>query len=134
VTQKGYFVYRPTSCSRSARSGVVGARLRDVGRVKKVLDTGMIDAKKVGLVGHSWGGYETTFIATQTDRFAAAVAGGTADELASSYGRSIWKQRGPETNHAEVGQDGWRALYEIRRLTSATRTVYFANKLKPHCC
>ncbi|SPE35273.1 hypothetical protein SBA6_420008 [Candidatus Sulfopaludibacter sp. SbA6] len=40
---------------------------------KKVLDTGMIDPTRVGLVGHSWGGFGTSFGMTQSDLFAAGV-------------------------------------------------------------
>ena len=43
--------------------------------VTKVLETGMIDPKHVGLVGHSWGGYEASYIPTRTRIFAASVAG-----------------------------------------------------------
>lgn len=38
-----------------------------------------------GLIGHSFGGYETDFIVTQTDLFAAAVAGSAATDLSSFY-------------------------------------------------
>lgn len=53
---------------------------------KKVLDTGMIDPTRVGLVGHSWGGFGTSFGMTQSDLFAAGVAGGPLTVLVSSYG------------------------------------------------
>ena len=43
--------------------------------VKKVLEMGVADPAKVGIVGHSWGGFDTTFLATHTKLFAAGVAG-----------------------------------------------------------
>ncbi len=43
--------------------------------VEEVLKTGMIDPAKIGLTGHSWGAYQTTFVIIQTDIFNAAVAG-----------------------------------------------------------
>lgn len=41
----------------------------------KLLNIPQADSKKVGLIGHSFGGYETNFIATQSDRFAAYISG-----------------------------------------------------------
>jgi dipeptidyl aminopeptidase/acylaminoacyl peptidase len=35
----------------------------------------MIDTKHIGLIGHSFGGYETNYIITKTKIFAAAVSG-----------------------------------------------------------
>lgn len=44
-----------------------------------------VDEDKLGLIGHSFGGYETAFIITQTDRFKAAVAGNGVFNLYSNY-------------------------------------------------
>ena len=33
--------------------------------------TGIVDGDKLGLHGHSWGGYQTAFLVTQTNRFKA---------------------------------------------------------------
>jgi dipeptidyl aminopeptidase/acylaminoacyl peptidase len=38
--------------------------------VKKVIELGYADPKHIGLQGHSWGGYQSSFIVTQTDMFA----------------------------------------------------------------
>ena len=43
--------------------------------VQKLVDMGVADPKKLGLHGHSWGGYGTAYMVTQTNMFAAAVAG-----------------------------------------------------------
>ena len=81
-------------------------------------------------MGHSWGGYETTFLLTQTDMFAAGVAGGPLTNLASSYGEIYWNSGGPETNHAEVGQERMEVpLYEDPQAYIRNSAVYFANKL-----
>ncbi|HLK66404.1 MAG TPA: prolyl oligopeptidase family serine peptidase [Bryobacteraceae bacterium] len=130
-TERGYFVYRPDITFRPREPGISALDCVTSG-VKKVLETGMVDAKKVGLVGHSWGGYETTFIATQTDMFAAAVAGGPLTNLASSYGEIYWNSGGPETDHAETGQERMEVpLYEDPQAYIRNSAVYFANKLHP---
>jgi dipeptidyl aminopeptidase/acylaminoacyl peptidase len=45
-----------------------------------------IDDKKIGIRGHSYGGYMTMWAETQTDRFAAAVAGAGLSDWQSYYG------------------------------------------------
>ena len=45
-----------------------------------------IDAKRIGLRGHSYGGYMTMWAETQTERFAAAVAGAGISDWLSYYG------------------------------------------------
>ena len=35
----------------------------------KAIKTGVIDADKIGITGHSWGGYQTAFLITQTNMF-----------------------------------------------------------------
>ncbi|HVR30020.1 MAG TPA: prolyl oligopeptidase family serine peptidase [Thermoanaerobaculia bacterium] len=52
--------------------------------------TGVVDPERVGLHGHSWGGYQTAFLVTQTDRFAAAVAAAPLTNLISMYSSIYW--------------------------------------------
>ena len=58
--------------------------------VEKVLGMGFIDAKRVGIQGHSWGGYEITYMITQTDLFAAVEAGASVSNMTSAYGGIRW--------------------------------------------
>jgi dipeptidyl aminopeptidase/acylaminoacyl peptidase len=129
-SQKGYFVLRPDITFRPRDPGI-SALDCVTAAVKKALESGMVDARKVGLVGHSWGGYETTFILTQSNLFAAGVAGGPLTNLSSSYGEIYWNSGGPETNHVEVGQERMEVpLYEDPQAYIRNSAVYFANKLK----
>ena len=66
--------------------------------VKAAIATGVVDPKHVGLQGHSWGGYQTAFTVTQTDMFAAAVAGAPLTNMVSMYSL-IYKNTGG-TNQA----------------------------------
>ena len=52
--------------------------------------TGVVDKKRVGLHGHSWGGYQTAFLITQTDAFKAAIAGAPLTNLVSMYSSIYW--------------------------------------------
>ena len=58
--------------------------------VNKVLDMGFIDPARVGIQGHSWGGYQITYLVTQTDMFAAVQAGASVSNMTSAYGGIRW--------------------------------------------
>ena len=73
-TARGYFVLMPDIVFRARDPGVSVLECVTAA-TKRAIETGMVDAKRVGLVGHSWGGFGTAFVMTQTDLFAAGVAG-----------------------------------------------------------
>ena len=58
--------------------------------VNKILDMGFIDLKRVGIQGHSWGGYQIAYLVTQTDMFAAVQAGASVSNMTSAYGGIRW--------------------------------------------
>ncbi len=102
-TSEGYFVlapdivYRPRDPGRSAVEAVEGA-------VRSVIDRGLVDPARIGLMGHSWGGYQATFIPTQSDLFAASVAGAPITNFMSFMGAIHWNPGLPEVDHWETGQ------------------------------
>jgi dipeptidyl aminopeptidase/acylaminoacyl peptidase len=53
--------------------------------VDKVVTMGFVDAKRIGLIGHSFGAYETNFILTQTNIFAAGVSGSGVADIVGHY-------------------------------------------------
>ena len=61
--------------------------------VQAAIKTGVVDPKRVGLHGHSWGGYQTAITITQTDIFAAAIAGAPLTNMISMYS-IIYKNTG----------------------------------------
>jgi len=58
--------------------------------VQKIVAEGYIDPKRIGIQGHSWGGYEITYMITQTDIFAAVEAGASVSNMTSAYGGIRW--------------------------------------------
>jgi dipeptidyl aminopeptidase/acylaminoacyl peptidase len=58
--------------------------------VHKILDMGFIDPKRVGIQGHSWGGYQISYLVTRTDIFAAVQAGASVTNMTSAYGGIRW--------------------------------------------
>ena len=55
--------------------------------VDAAIEMGLADADRLGLIGHSYGGYATYALITQTHRFGAAVALAGIADLVSLYGQ-----------------------------------------------
>ncbi|QLE01597.1 S9 family peptidase [Galbibacter sp. BG1] len=49
-----------------------------------------IDSDRLALQGQSWGGYQTAYIITKTNKFAAAMAGAPVSNMTSAYGGIRW--------------------------------------------
>ena len=102
-SQNGYFVLLPDIIYEPGRPGPSA-----LDAVESVLDTietlAYIDSNRIGLIGHSWGGYQATYLPTRTDRFAASVAGAAITNFLSFMGAVHWNGGLPETGHWETGQ------------------------------
>ena len=70
---------------------------------KKVIDEGYADPAHIGLQGHSWGGYQSSFILTQSDMFACVVTGAPVTNLTSMY-NILYKNSG--TNNHGIFEKG----------------------------
>ena len=63
--------------------------LRDIlSGVDAAIATGPIDSQRLGIMGHSYGGFMTMWAVTQTNRFKAAVAGAGISNWLSYYGEN----------------------------------------------
>jgi len=91
-TSNGYAVLQP-DIKYYVNDPGMSAVWAIVPAVKAAIATGVVDPKHVGLHGHSWGGYQTAFTVTQTDIFAAAVAGAPLTDMISMYSL-IYKNSG----------------------------------------
>ncbi len=58
--------------------------------VDAAIETGIADPDNIAIHGHSWGGYQTSFLITQTDKFKAAVAGAPLTNMISMYSLIYW--------------------------------------------
>ncbi|MDQ6757104.1 MAG: prolyl oligopeptidase family serine peptidase [Bacteroidota bacterium] len=102
-TTNGYFVFRPDIVYEINDPGMSAVNCV-VPAVEEVLKTGMIDKDKLGLMGHSWGAYQTTFIITQTNLFKAAVAGAPLTNLISMSNSIYWNSGTPDAKIFETSQ------------------------------
>ena len=112
-TSQGYIVLEPDIVFRIRQPGWSVVECITAG-VKEVIEMGIVDSKRIGVIGHSMGGFNSSFIATHTDGiFAAAVAGAPITDLVSYYGDHHWGSGIAETDHIETGQERMEvALYE----------------------
>jgi len=103
--QNGYFVFMPDIEFTGGDPGISSTKNLEIA-VKTIIDMGDVDAAKVGLVGHSWGGYQAGFVPTQTNIFAATVAGAGLTDLIAMY-LAVTPAFGgrPENDHFETGQE-----------------------------
>jgi len=98
--------------------------------VKAAIATGVVDEKNVAIHGHSWGGYQTSFLITQTNIFKAAAAGAPLTNMISMYSLIYWNSGGTNQAIFEASQgrltpgywDNWDAfarnspVYHIKKV------------------
>ena len=92
---------------------------------------GIVDTNKSCIQGHSWGGYQTAYIATQTDFFSAACAGAPVGNMTSAYsgirlGSGRVRQFQYEAQQSRIGGNLFDSLDAYIR----NSPVFFANKAK----
>lgn len=101
----GYFVIEPDIYYKEGGPGVSAAEC--VEQAMDVVGSRYgIDLENVGIIGHSFGGYETNFIITQSKRFKAAVSSAGVADLISMYHTVNWKTMKPDMWRLETQQ--WR--------------------------
>ncbi len=100
--------------------------------VQAAIATGVVDKNNVAIHGHSWGGYQTSFLITQTDIFKAAVAGAPLTNMISMYSLIYWNSGGSNQSIFESSQgrlttgywDNWDAytrnspIYHIKKVNT----------------
>lgn len=102
-TANGYFVLQPDIVFRGREPGL-SVLESVIPAVKSIVARGIVDSARVGHVGHSWGGYEATFLPTRTHIFAATVAGAPITNFLSFAGAIHWTPGIAEFDHWETGQ------------------------------
>jgi dienelactone hydrolase len=86
---RGYLVFTPDIPYRIGYPGE-SALHAVVPGVLSLLERGYIDRSRIGVQGHSWGGYQIAYMITKTNLFAAAEAGAPVANMISAYGGIRW--------------------------------------------
>lgn len=98
--------------------------------VQKLVEMGIADPDKLGLHGHSWSGYQTAFMVTQTDIFDAAIAGAPVSNMTSAYSGIRWgsglaRQFQYEQTQSRIGGSLWE--YPERYIENSP--VFYADRI-----
>jgi dipeptidyl aminopeptidase/acylaminoacyl peptidase len=98
--------------------------------IQKLIEMGIADEDKLGLHGHSWSGYQTAFMVTQTDIFDAAVSGAPVSNMTSAYSGIRWgsglaRQFQYEKSQSRIG----KTLVEAPHLYIENSPVFYADRI-----
>jgi dipeptidyl aminopeptidase/acylaminoacyl peptidase len=85
--------------------------------IQAVVDKGFVNRDAIGIQGHSWGGYQTAYLLTQTGLFKAAEAGAPVVNMISAYDGIRWgtglpRQFQYEKTQSRIGGSIWE--YPLR--------------------
>ena len=99
--------------------------------VEAAVATGVVDENRLGCHGHSWGGYQTSFLITQTDIFRAAVAGAPLTNMISMYSSIYWNTGSANQPIFESSQGRFTGGYwENLEAYARNSPIYYADKVK----
>ncbi|MDQ8154529.1 MAG: prolyl oligopeptidase family serine peptidase, partial [Gemmatimonadota bacterium] len=86
----GYLVFMPDIVYTDGYPGPSAAKAIIPG-VQSLIARGFVDPKRLGITGQSWGGYQSAYLITVTNMFAAAVPNATVVNMTSAYGGIRWQ-------------------------------------------
>jgi dipeptidyl aminopeptidase/acylaminoacyl peptidase len=80
--------------------------------IHAVTEQGYIDEKRIGIQGHSWGGYQIAYMVSHTEVFAAVEAGAAVADMISAYGGIRWgtgmvREFQYEKTQSRIGSTPW---------------------------
>ena len=111
-TSNGYAVFLPDIRFEIGKPGPSSTQTM-INAAQKLIDIGVAKKDAIGLQGHSWAGYQSAFMVTQTDMFKAVVSGAPVSNMTSAYSgirlkSGLARQFQYETGQSRIG----KALYE----------------------
>lgn len=89
-TSNGYLVFVPDIVYKIGFPGESAMNCIMPG-VTSLIAKGFVDEKRIGIQGHSWGGYQIAYMITRTNLFRAAEAGAPVVNMISAYGGIRWE-------------------------------------------
>lgn len=130
-TSLGYVVFFPDIVYENGWPGPSSMKAIVPG-VQSILARGYVNPKAVGIAGQSWGGYQSAYLITQTNMFAAAVPNAPVANMTSAYGGIRWESGMArafqyEKTQSRIGGSLWEApvryienspLFHLDRVTT----------------
>lgn len=129
-TSNGYAVFTPDIVYKLDDPGM-SAVWAVIPAVKAAIATGIVDPERMGLQGHSWGGYQTAFLATQTNMFKAAAPGAALTDMVSMYSLIYWNSGSGNMSIFESSQGRFRgAPWENWDSYHRNSPIYFVKQVQ----
>ncbi len=99
--------------------------------IQALVNKGFVNEKAIGIQGHSWGGYQTAYLITQTNRFRAAEAGAPVGNMISAYNGIRWGSGLPrqfqyEQTQSRIGGSLWE--YPLRFVENSP--IFMADRVQ----
>lgn len=118
---RGYLVFVPDI---PYKTGYPGESAYDavMSGLTMLLNQGFVDKARLGMQGHSWGGYQSAYIATRTNMFTCIESGAAVVNMTSAYGGIRWesgrsRQFQYERSQSRIGGTLWQ--YPMRYLENS---------------
>lgn len=89
-TSLGYLVFFPDIVYTPGWPGPSAVKAIVPG-VQSLVARGFVNPKAIGIAGQSWGGYQSAYLITATNMFAAAVPNAPVANMTSAYGGIRWE-------------------------------------------
>ena len=107
----GYLVFIPDIPYKTGYPGESAASAIISG-VLSIVNRGYVDSSRLGLEGHSWGGYQIAYLVTRTNLFKCAEAGAAVVDMFSAYGgirygTGILREGQYEHGQSRIGASPW---------------------------
>ena len=129
-TSNGYLVFVPDVIYKIGFPGESAMNCIMPG-VTSLIAKGFVDEKRIGIQGHSWGGYQIAYMITRTNLFAAAEAGAPVVNMISAYGGVRWesglsRMAQYEQTQSRIGGTLWeKPMHFIEN-----SPIFFADKVR----
>ena len=103
-TSRGYIVFVPDIVYKDGHPGESAYNCICSGAEALCEKYSFADKSKMAIQGQSWGGYQTAWLVTRTNMFAAAGAGAPVSNMTSAYGGIRWESGMTRAGQYEHGQ------------------------------
>ena len=126
---RGYVIFNPDVPYREGYPGESCLNAVVPG-VTSLIDKGFIDKNRIGVQGHSWGGYQVAYLITKTDIFRCAESGAPVVNMFSAYGGIRWQtglSRMFQYEHTQSRIGGTIWEYPLRYLENSP--LFFLDKV-----
>ncbi|MBP5625281.1 MAG: prolyl oligopeptidase family serine peptidase, partial [Bacteroidales bacterium] len=130
---RGYVVFVPDIVYKDGHPGESAYNCICAGAEAMCEQFPFVDKSRMAIQGQSWGGYQTAYLVTRTDMFAAAGAGAPVGNMTSAYGGIRWESGNSRIPQYEAGQSRiGKTLWEEGGLDLYIENspVFFAPKVK----